>query len=41
MGQLFTTLVNMFSKIKLKSVKTKNKEQIQLHLFYCKMSTIF
>jgi len=24
-----------------KSVKRKNKEQIQLHLFYCKISTLF
>ena len=34
----FLTLVDMFSKIKQKSVKTE-KKHIKLRLFYCQLST--
>ena len=39
--QNFLTIVDMFSNIKQKSVKPENKEHIKLHLFYCKISTLF
>ena len=35
-----TKLVDMFSKIKSKSVKTENKEHIKLDLFHCKIRTL-
>ena len=52
MGQLYTTSLvsNITRKKKIShiswhvfkdSVNTENKEQIQLHVFYCKISTIF
>ena len=35
-----TKLVDMFSKIKSKSVKTENKEHIKLDLFHRKIRTL-